>query len=96
MRDRPLRAMLIAAAALLAAGGSAGAGETRTLPVPAVTIYPGDTLRDEALTERVFPLKYPGVAAAIDGRSLLVGKLARRTLLPGKPIAAKRSARRTS
>jgi flagella basal body P-ring formation protein FlgA len=55
-----------------------------TLPVPVVTIYPGDTIRDGMLTDREFAEN--GGPAIVDERLALVGKVARRTLLPGKPI----------
>jgi flagella basal body P-ring formation protein FlgA len=56
------------------------------LPVPAVTIYPGDIVADGMLADRQYPdgtaARYPVVAA----REEIVGKVARRTLLPGKAI----------
>ena len=60
------------------------AGERR--PVPAVTIYPGDIIRDQMLTDADFPEAVAGSSFAFN-RSMLVGKVARRTLLPGQPIA---------
>ncbi len=58
-----------------------------TLPVPSVTIYPGDLIQDSYLIDRDFSsnptMPRTGV---IDSRKMLVGKLARRTLLPGVPI----------
>jgi flagella basal body P-ring formation protein FlgA len=57
------------------------------LPVPTVVIYPGDTIKDAWLADRDFP---PGSltsrAAVFDSRAAVVGKMARRTLLPGVPI----------
>ena len=68
-------------------GGAAVAAPPDTLPVPAVTIYPGDTIAADMLTSGTFPAgtaeNYPVIAA----RSELVGKVARRTLLPGRLIA---------
>ena len=63
------------------------AAANAVFPVPAVTIYPGDTIRDSYLVDRDFagnPLAPRG--GVIDSRVALVGKLARRTLLPGVPI----------
>lgn len=55
------------------------------LPVPTQVIYPGDKISEALLTEAT---DLPAAAAqgAIIERSQLVGKVARRTLLPGKPI----------
>lgn len=62
--------------------------EERILPVPLATIYPGDLIRESMLGE----LSFAGAAAAdgwaIQSKSALLGKVAKRTLLPGKPIAA--------
>jgi flagella basal body P-ring formation protein FlgA len=80
---------LFAAAAMLAAlacgGVSAAYGAYQVLPVPKLTIYPGDVISSGVLGTKRF-----GSAAAQlpvfrtpDG---LVGKVARRTLLPGRPI----------
>jgi flagella basal body P-ring formation protein FlgA len=57
------------------------------LPVPSITIYPGDIVRDGMLTEKDFP---DSVAEAgfINRRSDLVGKVAKRTLLPGQAITS--------
>jgi flagella basal body P-ring formation protein FlgA len=90
MSDRVIRAgfcVLLALVAWLGVGAQAAlaAGE-RTLPVPTVTIYPGDTIQDGALIDRAFSLAYLGRLPVIDGRSMIVGKVARRTLLPGHPI----------
>lgn len=68
-------------------GGPALAAPPEKLPVPAVTIYPGDTITADMLTEGTFP---PGTAATypvIAARAELVGKVARRTLLAGRLIA---------
>lgn len=61
----------------------AAAGEHR--PVAALTIYPGDVIRDEMLMDAEVPDAATGVAFAMN-RSMLVGKVAKRTLLPGQPI----------
>ena len=58
--------------------------------MPTLTIYPGDVIKDEWLEDRPFPADTTGMGtgAVIDLRRALVGKVARRTLLPGKPIPA--------
>jgi flagellar basal body P-ring formation protein FlgA len=60
-------------------------GANLELPVPKVTIYPGDVIAAEALGTQIFG---PGVERmpVIRSRDDVVGKVARRTLIPGKPI----------
>jgi flagella basal body P-ring formation protein FlgA len=58
-----------------------------TLPVPTIVIYPGDLIRDGLLVDRDFSLDPQTVGGIIDDRAALLGKIARRTLLPGKPIS---------
>lgn len=56
------------------------------LPVPTVTIYPGDLIGETLLVDKAFQFR-PGESLPVyQGRDGLVGKVARRTLLPGKPI----------
>lgn len=54
-------------------------------PVSTVTIYPGDIIRDQMLVDSDFPDAIANGVFAND-RSQLVGKAAKRTLLPGNPI----------
>jgi flagellar basal body P-ring formation protein FlgA len=68
------------------AGGNGG-GETRSLPVPSITIYPGDRIKDEWLVEREFSPNMIPLRVIADNRNELIGKIARRTLFPGTPIA---------
>ncbi|WP_414473332.1 flagellar basal body P-ring formation chaperone FlgA [Microvirga sp. M2] len=56
------------------------------LPVPAVTIYPGDTISESMLKDRAFPENYRFRTAVVESPRVLAGKMARRTLLPGEPI----------
>jgi flagella basal body P-ring formation protein FlgA len=84
LAKRVLAPGLMAALAL----ASPGAEAEQTIPVPTVTIYPGDIIRDGMLTERDLPDSFAGIAATVLLRSALIGKTARRTLLPGLPIAA--------
>jgi flagella basal body P-ring formation protein FlgA len=88
MRELSFYALVLLAVAAVQAFAASPlfAAETRTLPVPNVTIYPGDTIGDAQLSERAFPAAAFTAAAVIDGRSQLVGKVARRTLLPGHAI----------
>ena len=85
--SRRLLAGLIALISGLAVVSGARAGSIEHLPVAAVTIYAGDIIAADMLTDATFPsgtaANYPVVAS----RDALVGKVARRTLLPGRPIA---------
>jgi flagella basal body P-ring formation protein FlgA len=57
------------------------------LPVPGTTIYPGDVITEHALVDRDFSDdSVMGKMAGVRTRADLVGKVARRTLLPGQPI----------
>lgn len=56
------------------------------LVVPNVTIYPGDIIADAQIIDRDFPMGATGKIPIAEERSMVVGKVARRTLLPGKPI----------
>lgn len=75
-----------AAALLVLAFASAATAEERRLPVPAVTIRSGEVIKDEMITERAFAPNLLGVALFIEGRQTVVGRMARRSLLPGQPI----------
>jgi flagella basal body P-ring formation protein FlgA len=56
------------------------------LPVPRVTIYPGDVIGDEHLAERAFVAHTVARSTVYEARQAVLGKIARRTLLPGQPI----------
>jgi flagella basal body P-ring formation protein FlgA len=77
----------LAVAAVITVGSSyALAADERILPVPAVTIYPGDMLTESMLKDRAFPVTYRFRTAVVESPRVLAGKTARRTLLPGEPI----------
>lgn len=68
-------------------GSAVLAAESNILPVPNVIIYPGEVIRDQSLVDRDFSADSPASKfPAIDTREAIVGKVARRTLLPGSPI----------
>jgi flagellar basal body P-ring formation protein FlgA len=73
-------------AVMIVLGAVAARAEDVIVAVPSVTIYPGDVVGDEQLIERAFAPGTLGKFAIAQDRSMLVGKVARRTLLPGKPI----------
>jgi flagella basal body P-ring formation protein FlgA len=78
--------MLLCAGMLVVPAIGARAADV-TLPVPRVTIYPGDTISDAMLVERQFrgpDFDNPGFAAF---REAVVGKVSRQTLLPNQPIS---------
>lgn len=61
--------------------------DERVLPVPRVTIYPGDVITEEMLSDRsFFGAEYDGAGYAAT-RDQLIGRVARQTLLPHLPIA---------
>jgi flagella basal body P-ring formation protein FlgA len=65
-------------------GAAPVAAAEASAPVPIVTIYPGDTIRDGMLGER--DIANPDARTIVQSRSEVVGKVARRTLLPGNLI----------
>ncbi len=94
-----LRAILpsgIAALAALVIAAAAGIGHARAqatdangyelLPVPSITIYPGDPITEPMIIEQHFLPGTLQLYPVIDARSALIGKVARRTLLPGRLI----------
>jgi len=70
---------------LLLAAQPARAAELE-LPVPRLTIYPGDVIGDDQIMERAFIAHTVARSTIHAAREALVGKVARRTLLPGQPI----------
>ncbi len=56
------------------------------LPVPRAVVYPGDVLADEMLMQRAFIAHTVARATVFEAREAVIGKVARRTLLPGQPI----------
>lgn len=55
-----------------------------TLPVPRIAIYPGDVITDAAIADQV--VRTSGNQPVMTNRKDVVGKVARRTLVPGRPI----------
>ncbi|WP_424363505.1 flagellar basal body P-ring formation chaperone FlgA [Methylocystis parvus] len=71
-------------AATVAAATPAVAQEK--LPVARITIYPGDVIAESMLDERAYGLAPGSEPLYARARETLIGKMARRTLLPGQPI----------
>lgn len=78
-----LAAVAALGAGLLAAPASA---QTRMMPTPVITIYPGETIKDGVIAQREFAAAAIGDLPVIEAPGALIGKVARRTLLPGQLI----------
>jgi flagella basal body P-ring formation protein FlgA len=77
------------AAAIALCNGSSSFARVATidLPVPKITIYPGDTISGELLSVKSFRAD-AGRLPVIRSNAEAIGKVARRTLIAGKPIPA--------
>jgi flagella basal body P-ring formation protein FlgA len=62
------------------------ASAQEALPVARATIYPGELISETAIDMRNYVLPPGAEEQYVHSRDALVGKVARRTLLPGKPI----------
>lgn len=54
--------------------------------VPSQIIYPGQAIGNTSLQEKFFTIKSSAAASYVLSADQLVGKVARKTLLPGQPI----------
>jgi flagellar basal body P-ring formation protein FlgA len=77
-----LRAAIVA---LAAAGAIPSSAQEIAIPTPKAVIYPGDLILDEMLVD-VPNAARDGSGPFVDSRSLIVGRMARLTLLPGHAI----------
>ena len=77
-----LKAVIILFAAACATASSA---QEALVPTPKAVIYPGDIILDEMLADVPNPAR-DGSGPFVNLRSLIVGKAARLTLLPGHAI----------
>lgn len=66
--------------------GTAGSQAAQVVPVPRAVIYSGDLISNEALDDRELQLGSDAARLWHLSRSSLVGKVARRTLLPGQAV----------
>jgi len=73
------------ALALIALAGGGARAQGDTIPAPRAVIYPGDIIRAEALQEIPAAQAGGGSFYALN-RDEVIGKMSRRTLLPGLPI----------
>ncbi|MDO9382603.1 MAG: flagellar basal body P-ring formation chaperone FlgA [Hyphomicrobiaceae bacterium] len=60
--------------------------EVQNLPVPKIVIYPGETISEDVLIDRAFSETWSSRMPVHKARGELVGKVARRTLVPGQPV----------
>ena len=79
-------ASFIAPALFLASGIAAWGSERTDIPVPKNIIYAGQTLVPELLRSRSVPRDYTTRVSIYKDSRQLVGKVARKTLLPNRPI----------
>lgn len=84
-----MRALAVLAVVCLVGLPISGAGAEvvrRQMPVPTLTIYPGDTITASVVTEKRFRLRRKTIGSYVMRRTDLEGKVARRTLMAGRPI----------
>lgn len=86
MVRRTCLGVLLATLVLVALGREAFAGVV--LPVPLTVIYPGEVIDESMIVERSVAAPRVGRYLMVPEKSALVGKVARRTLLPGRPVPA--------
>jgi flagella basal body P-ring formation protein FlgA len=79
-------AALVPAALTALAFAAPAAAASRGLPVPVRVIYPGDRISDAMLADSQDPVQGAPPPGMLWDRADVVGKVARRTLLPGRPI----------
>jgi flagella basal body P-ring formation protein FlgA len=85
IEQSPFLPMAGFAGALLMCGSLACAAGLE-VPVPNITIYPGDVIGNNLLVDKSFSVRAGQSWPVYKSRDELVGKVARRTLVPGRPI----------
>ena len=83
MSSTRTRSLVIAAIA--ASCAIPAAGQETLAPTPRAVIYPGDVIRDDMLVDNPRAVR-EGPGPYVESRALIVGKMARLTLLPGHAI----------
>ena len=87
MRRAKIGFVLATAITLWSAFWAAAAlAQEASAPTPKSVIYPGDVIRDDMLADRPQGGVRDGGGPFVDDRALIVGKVARLTLLPGHAI----------
>lgn len=80
-------ASLIGLSAVLLGGASlASAAERMAFFVPSTTVYPGQIVSDVSLVEKKFYISPPAARQYVLSPEQVTGKVARKTLVSGKPI----------
>src|SRR5271170_6450981 len=82
-RRIPLAALALLVCPLAAIGGARA--QTSVAPAPRAVIYPGDVIGETMLSEATLDGSALGGPFAL-AASEVIGKMARQTLLPGRPI----------
>ena len=88
------RAMVVAGLALLLAQSALAGTDGGTLPVARISIYPGETILAAMIEERVALARLREPVLFYTATDQIVGKVARRTILPGQgfPLGSLREA----
>ncbi len=86
MRAVNIRFVPVAAALLCAIFGPAATAQEIAAPTPKSVIYPGDVIGDDMLADLPQGGLRDGEGPFVENRALIVGKVARLTLLPGHAI----------
>lgn len=88
--SRNTRLAITAGLLLFALTGAAvtgvSAADRIAFVVPSATVYPGQIVSDTALLEKQFFISAPAASQYVLSQDQATGKVARKTLLPGKPI----------
>jgi len=85
MTRSPRRISMALTVAVILAAALPAAADPAYVPVPKVMIYPGDGFSNDTLTDA--PAASLDIGANdVRSRAELLGKVAQRTLLPGRPI----------
>lgn len=82
-----VRVVLFLGMAFACQNNAFSAGQATTIPVPKNIIYAGQVITDQLLRGRKVPLRYLAGVSVIENRMQVVGKIARTTLMPSRPIA---------
>ena len=88
-RAKPLlhkKGLALVAALVLSTVSGAVAADRIAFFVPSATVYPGQVVSDTALLEKSFYINAPAASQYVLSPEQAEGKVARKTLLPGKPI----------
>ena len=80
------RAVLLAILVIASITFVSAASAEQSVPVPRVVIYPGDTIADAMLEERLLDLGREPEKIWHLNRAQLVGRIARHSLLPGRAV----------